>query len=39
MFPLELPAVVVIEFVEDDPVHEPGNDHEYDVAPDTGVTL
>ena len=39
MFPLEMPTVVVIEFVEDVPVHDPGKIHEYDVAPNTGVTL
>ena len=39
MFPLEIPAVVVIEFVEDGPVHDPGKVHEYDVAPNIGVTL
>ncbi len=39
MFPLEIPAVVVIEFVEDAPVQDPGKFHEYDVAPNTGVTL
>jgi len=39
MFPLEMPTVDVIEFVEDDPVHDPGKFHEYDVAPNIGVTL
>jgi len=39
MFPLEMPTVVVIEFVEDVPDQDPGKFHEYDVAPNTGVTL
>jgi hypothetical protein len=39
MFPFELPTVVVIEFVEDAPIHKPGKVHVYDVAPNTGVTL
>lgn len=33
------PVVVLIELVVDVPAHPPGNDHVYDVAPETDATL
>jgi hypothetical protein len=39
ILPAEVPAVAVIEFVADDPVHPVGNDHVYEVAPLTAAIL
>jgi hypothetical protein len=39
MFPPVAPAVNVIEFVDELPVHPDGNVQVYDVAPLTGETL
>lgn len=39
IFPPVAPAVSVIEFVVELPVHPEGNVHVYDVAPFTGETL
>jgi hypothetical protein len=37
IFPLELPAVVLMLVVVDVPLQPPGNVHVYDVAPATGA--
>jgi hypothetical protein len=39
IFPLVFPAIALIVFVVEVPVHPEGNVHVYDVAPLTGFTV